>query len=488
MNGSFNNPLRAAKAFANQPQYWKDFAKIFNSDMLLQRRSGLKLNVEAAELLSALDGKSNKAERALAYLLEKGFIPTKYADSFAIASGGSTFYRNRVKDLVKKGVSEKQAEKQAWIDFTELTEATQQSSRPDFISAQQASPIGRPILMFANTPMQMFRRHKRRVQDLVNNRGSRTENLLSAAYYGFAQAAAFSFLSNAMFAKDEDDLEKVESGFNEKKDTRFIETIVDSYLRGMGTMGAVPAAIKNSLLEFKKQNEKDWNADYDEVVYDLLAVSPPIGSKIRKVVSATKEWKYNKEIIPEMGFSIDNPAVSMTANLLSASLNVPADRLLMKINNLRDATNSDYETWQRISLLTGVNRWALGLGKRDAVVEAKEKVKEKKKIITKKKQIIKKEEKKKEKEKEEKKVIENNIEKQKKEKEEGKKDIKCAAVNKSGKRCGTTIQPGKSYCTIHEKAEQNESGKKSQCKKIKKDKKRCGMQTNSKSGYCYYHD
>jgi hypothetical protein len=30
VNGSFNNPIRAAQAFANQPQFWKDFARIFN--------------------------------------------------------------------------------------------------------------------------------------------------------------------------------------------------------------------------------------------------------------------------------------------------------------------------------------------------------------------------------------------------------------------------------------------------------------------------
>jgi len=193
-----------------------------------------------------------------------------------------------------------------------------------------------------------------------------------------------------------------------------------------------------------------------------------------------------------MGFSIDNPAVSMTANLLSAALNIPADRILMKINNLRDATNSDYETWQRISLLTGVNRWALGLGKRDAVVEAKEEVTEEKKIITKKKQIIKKEEKKKEKEEENKKAIDDNIKKQEKEKKEGKKDIKCAAISKGGNRCKTTIEPGQSYCTIHENVAQNKSGEKTQCKRMKKISKkkreRCKMQTSSKSGYCYYHD
>ena len=31
MNWHDNNPLRAAKAFANQKQYWQDFANIWNS-------------------------------------------------------------------------------------------------------------------------------------------------------------------------------------------------------------------------------------------------------------------------------------------------------------------------------------------------------------------------------------------------------------------------------------------------------------------------
>ena len=71
-------------------------------------------------------------------------------------------------------------------------------------------------------------------------------------------------------------------------------------------------------------------------------------------------------------------------------------------------------------------------------------------------------------------------------------DIKCAAVSKGGNRCKTTIEPGQSYCTIHEKVKQNESGKKTQCKKMKqiskKKTERCGMMTSAKSGYCYYHD
>ena len=46
----------------------------------------------------------NKAKAALNYILKKGYLPTQYADSFAIASGGATFYRNRVNDLIKKKV------------------------------------------------------------------------------------------------------------------------------------------------------------------------------------------------------------------------------------------------------------------------------------------------------------------------------------------------------------------------------------------------
>ena len=211
-------------------------------------------------------------------------------------------------------------------------------------------------------------------------------------YYGAVQTMIFSYLANAMFAKDEDDPDKVD--FNEKKDARFWETVVDSYLRGMGIIGAVPAALKKGILEFIKQNEKDYNSDYNEVIFDLINVSPPIGSKVRKLVSAGKTWKYNRDVIKEMAFDIDNPMIGATANVISALTNVPLDRVILKLQNLRDATNSDYKTWERIALSMGLNRWTLGLGKREAVIEAKEVVTEKKKIEKKKKQIIKKDEKK----------------------------------------------------------------------------------------------
>ena len=82
----------------------------------------------------------------------------------------------------------------------------------------------------------------------------------------------------------------------------------------------------------------------------------------------------------------------------------------------------------------------------------------------------------------------NYLEKQKQERKEGKKDIKCADVSKSGKRCRNVVESGGSYCTIHVRVKQRTDGKKTQCKRIKKDGKKCKMQTSNKSGYCYYHD
>ena len=101
LNFEDNNIFAASKAFAYQKQFWKDFSFIFNSNMLKQRRAGLQIDVHAAELSQAFDG---KPQSILKYLLEKGFTPTRIADSFAIAFGGASFYRNALNKYEKQGM------------------------------------------------------------------------------------------------------------------------------------------------------------------------------------------------------------------------------------------------------------------------------------------------------------------------------------------------------------------------------------------------
>ena len=483
LNWSDNNPLKAGLALANFPQFIKDFTTIFNSDMLKQRRGGQQRGINEAELAEAVAGSRNTPKAMLHWLLTKGFLPTQIADSFAIASGGATFYRNRVNTYLKQGMTQEQAESKAWSDFQENTEESQQSARPDMISQQQASPLGRYILAFKNTPMQYARLTKKAFLDLKHGRGDAKTNIGKIMYYMVVQNLIFSALQAAlgvMIGADDDDEEKT------KAKERVVISMIDSILGGLGFAGNVAATIKNTLLEYTKQEGKGWNADHTYTILKFFGLSPTIGSKGRKLYSAIQEYKFNKDVIKEMSMlDIDNPRWAVIANIVSATTNIPLDRLVKKIDNIDAAFTEDITAIERLALLMGWNTWDLGIDDSD-VVAVEDEIKEEKKI---KKKIKRKEKKKEEKEEVKKENLikeKENKKKQEQEKEEGKKDIKCIAITKGGTRCKTTIEPGKSYCTIHAKVEQGT--KEVQCKKIKSNKERCKMKTKAKSGYCYYHD
>ena len=469
LNWTDNNPAKAAAAFANQPQFWSDFSMIWNSPYLKQRRSGNQRGINEAELSEAIAGSDNKAKAALAWLLKKGFTPTQLADSFAISMGGATFLRNRINKYVKEGMSQGDAEAKAWIDFQETTEVNQQSARPDMISQQQASPLGRLILAFQNTPMQYARIMNKATRDLANGRGDYKTHISKIAYYGFVQSIIFGALQSALYASLGDDDEE---DFDKKKE-RILNQMVDSWLSGIGVGGKAIGTVKNTIMEYFEQRDKGWNADHAYTLLTILSFSPPIGSKLRKIYSSIKTEEFNRGVFEKRGFSLDNPIWSGIGNVIEGVTNAPLGRMANLMLQLDNAMDSSHAWWQRVALILGQNTWDLGI--KDPDIEAAKS--DVKKDVKKKKETskdIKKE------------TINKN--KQAQEKKDGKKDIKCAAVSKSGSRCKTKIEPGSSYCTIHAKVKSRKDGKKVQCKKVKSDKKRCGMQTSSASGYCYYHD
>jgi len=358
VNFTDNNPLKAGAAFANQPQYWKDFLFLANSDFLKERRGGLRFNVSESEIADM--AKQGGMRGVLSKLLQAGFLPTQLADSAAIALGGATFYRNRIKTYTKQGLSQKEAQDKAFIDFRETAEESQQSSRPDRISAQQAGPLGRTILAFANTPAQYARLTKKALSDLVNGRGDVKTNLSKLAYYGFVQNLIFTFLQQALFAIAFGDDEEEEK----KKERKYVDaanSMADGFLRGIGIGGAITATIKNALIRIIRESEKA-RPDYAETtVIQLLGISPPVQSKAQKIRSALKSYEWNKDEMKEKGFSLDNPAYLAGANVISASTNVPLDRVVKKVDNIQNSTRDDITTLQRIMLLAGWSDWQLDI-------------------------------------------------------------------------------------------------------------------------------
>jgi len=359
INFKDNNIFAAGKAFANQKQYWKDFVQLFNSDFLVSRRDGLRMEVNEADIAEM--AKKGGVRGVINEILRVGFTPTQLADSFAIASGGATFYRNRVKTYEKQGFETAEAQRKAFEDFRETAEESQQSSRPDKISQQQAGSLGRLILAFANTPSQYARIIKKSALDLKNGRGDAKTNISKIVYYTFAQNLLFNALQQGVFALafgDDEDDEKLKEKTKEKT-IDVANGMSNSLLRGMGFYGAAVAAVKDAGLRIYKESQKS-QPKYEKASLDVLGIAPPVQSKFRKIASAGRAIQFAKDD-EFRNFSIDNPAMEAGSKVISATTNLPLDRLLIKTQNINDALGQDVEHWQRTAMILGWSDWQLGI-------------------------------------------------------------------------------------------------------------------------------
>jgi len=359
INWTFNNPARASKALLNVPQYAKDFVKIMNSDYLVDRRNGLKLNIAENEIADAAKSSTNKAKAIVNYIIEKGYLPTKFADSFAIASGGATFYRNRINDLMKKfpNMERSKAEEIAFKEFREASEKSQQSSDPSKISQQQSGDMGRLLLQFVNTPMQYTRLQKRAVQDIINGRGSRKEHISKIIYYGFMQNLWFNFLQQGAFAIFGGDME------SDEEEMRMYDVsngMLDSILRGSGLAGMTVSVLKNVGYDMWKESKKD-RPDYQASAEELLGFSPSLKRKYTHFKNAIYPFNSEKrrQEVFDKGFSLDNPAWRSLAKVVEAATNIPADRMFQKIENVGNALDADTDNWMKVANFLGWPEWQL---------------------------------------------------------------------------------------------------------------------------------
>lgn len=381
LNWGDNNPFKAGLAFANQKQYWKDFSKLWNSDYLINRRAGAKLTIEESDIADLASEKGIKG--FIAKGLKLGFTPTQMADSFAISTGGATFYRNRINTYLKQGLKPEIAERKAFLDFKASTEESQQSADPARISQQQSSAIGSVILAYANTPAQYARLTKKAILDIKNNRGSFKENIGKIIYYTTVQNLIFSYLQQGLFAaffdSDEEETDKEGNLTNELKT---INSMADSFLRGAGWQGAALSAVKNVGIKLYDEAGKK-RPQYSNAAYETLQFAPPIQSKVKLVQSALRTYEYEKEKIEKEGFSYNNPTVLANAKIFTAITNIPLSRVIQKVDNIKASLDNDLETWQRIALIGGYPEWQIApeIPKTKEEKSAEKKEKRKKELL-----------------------------------------------------------------------------------------------------------
>jgi len=346
-----------------------------------QRRGGIMTDVNGAELAASVKNATNPVQALIKKLLQLGFLPTQIGDNIAIATGGATFYRNRVNKYVKDGLSKKEAEEKAFIDFQIIAEATQQSARPDMVSQQQASSLGKVILAFQNVTSQFNRLGKKAFLDIKNRRitpGNETQfqsdisNASRIAYYLAIQNLIFYSLQTALFATIFDDDEEDEKLI--KKKEYMINGSIDSVLRGAGVMGSVIATLKNMARIRAKQQNKEMRSDPYAVLAEALQVSPPLGIKARKMIQAEKDLIWNRDEIQDMRlFDIENPLWSAYTSHIEGITNVPLNRLYRKTVNVRDALDSQHSAFQRLLMFSGWSKWNLDIPDKKIIKKPKKK-------------------------------------------------------------------------------------------------------------------
>jgi len=229
-----------------------------------------------------------------------------------------------------------------------------------------------------------------------------------------------------------DDDEKIaESKLN------MLNTLADSFLRGMGVQGAVVNGVRLSVQEFIKQDGKKYNADYSEVAEKLLNISPTVGSKFSKLDAAGNTYNYNKKIIQEEGLTLNGPLLEASTQVIEATTNAPLNRYYKKGNNIQNALDDSYYNWQRALSGMGWSVWGLGEGKDESRVRIKNKGKETEytKYLTK--EGLRREQ-----------VLKDVKEKRKQAKKA--KQRRCSGIKSDGTQCSIMVSKPKTRCHYHD--------------------------------------
>jgi len=350
--GNFNNFIKAGKAFANQPAYWKKFIEIWNSPDLKDRRGGKKLTIEAAELVS----QANKGgiRGVLNLLLERGYDLTSAADALAIAMGGASYKVNAEKalsgitDINGNKLSEAEINAIASQALWKTTLSSQQAYDPYFTGGEARTFAGKMLNQFNNVGQQYFRKQKRAIEDIVAGKDV-VKNLGALSYYSVVQSMIFNYLQSAVFQMDDMDEQEVV----------MLEKMIDSEIRGIGMYGQVAVTLKN----FGKniyERSKTKRPEYADAAWELTKVVPSIGSDLYKVRSGLSQFdsKWERRMIQDKGWGdpLNNPAYTGSAKMIEGFTKVPTDRILRKMQNLQHAYERQQWDIERFLYLNGYNQ------------------------------------------------------------------------------------------------------------------------------------
>ena len=134
--------------------------------------------------------------------------------------------------------------------------------------------------------------------------------------------------------------------------------MMDSWLRGLGMAGVTVQVLKNLGIDIYDRSKRA-RPEYGDAWMTLLEFSPAIKSKLSKIKGAAYPFdsKTRRAEVFEKGFSLDNPAYESLAKVITATTNIPLDRLFTKTNNIKAALDEDTEAWKSVAMILGWPEW-----------------------------------------------------------------------------------------------------------------------------------
>ena len=193
-------------------------------------------------------------------------------------------------------------------------------------------------------------------------------NFSKIMYYGAIQNLIFNSLSAALFALipgfgEEEEEKEIDKSTAEKL-KRITNGSIDSILKGTGVRGAVVAQIKNTIIEYFKQKDKGFKGDQAYTVLQVANLSPPIGSKLKKIYSALRGEQYGGELMKQRGFDLTangrlnlSPTYAVLGSLAAGAANIPLDRMYAEIQSVSEMLDNRNTIYQRLALSLGFRTW-----------------------------------------------------------------------------------------------------------------------------------
>ena len=278
------NPAKVITAVPTNKAEFDFLKEVMTSEYLKERLTGSGLDVEVQRILSAKTDRQYK--KALKKIFQAGMYLPAVGDWLTVTfpmGGGGSFAIAALRNELSKGKSLEEAKAEAFKQFVEAVEETQQTSREDYVSNFQREKVGRMIMTYKSAQVGAARKITEGVRTLRDSKNSSKEEKIQAftdiVYFTAFSSMLFNLVSNAGYdvfvnpLYDDDDENRV-----------WYDLIMDQFgsvVQGFGLVGMVTDWTLNASKDDKWKNNTP--------AMQFLSLMADAGSSFVQAISK-REW------------------------------------------------------------------------------------------------------------------------------------------------------------------------------------------------------